>query len=345
MSTRVFIVDDSAFVRKALARVFGADPDIEVAGTAASGEEALARVPDARPDVVTLDVAMAGMDGLATLRGLLAWRPELPVIMLSAHTRKGAEATLDALAIGAVDFIDKTSFNMMDLDRLGRELLDRVKIWHAAGRRGRAGAAPAAPRRSSPAVAVAVSGLEVCVIGASTGGPAALQLLLEGLPAEFPLPIVIGQHMPVGFTKPFAQRLDAVCRVAVREAVEGDRLKAGTVLIAPAGRHLKLGARQSVRLSGDERAKYVPSIDVLMQSAAKAHAGRVLGVLLTGMGDDGAEGMACVHAQGGLTIAESEETCAVYGMPRAALLRGGVRYMWPLQDIAAFLRGLTATGA
>lgn len=340
MTTRVFIVDDSAFVRKALARVFGADPEIEVAGSAASGEEALARVPDTQPDVVTLDVAMAGMDGLATLRGLLAWRSELPVIMLSAHTRKGAEATLDALAIGAVDFIDKTSFNMMDLDRLGRELLDRVKIWHAAGRGGRAGAA-AAPRPSLPTVAVAVTGLEICVIGASTGGPAALQLLLEGLPAEFPLPIVIGQHMPVGFTKPFAQRLDAVCRVAVREAVEGDRLRAGTVLIAPAGRHLKLGARRSVHVSADERAKYVPSIDVLMRSAAKAHAGRVLGVLLTGMGDDGAEGMACVHAQGGLTIAESEETCAVYGMPRAALLRGGVRYMWPLPDIAAFLRELT----
>ncbi len=337
---RVFVVDDSAFVRKALTRVLSAQSGITVVGEAASGAEAIEKIPAAEPDVVTLDVAMAGLDGLGTLRALLAWRRSLPVIMLSAHTREGAEATLDALAIGAVDFIDKTGFSRMDLDGLGRELIDRILLWGSKS----------APHHPAPAAGpvpdaipplIDVSHCELCVIGASTGGPPALQAILERLPRRFPLPIAIVQHMPVGFTRPFAERLDSLCHLQVTEASDGDRLEAGKVLIAPAGEHLRFSRNLTARLSTEPAsARHIPSVDVLMKSAGEVRPGRVLGVLLTGMGEDGAEGMSLIRAQGGVTLAESEGSCAVFGMPRAAQLRGGVDLMLHLKEIAEFLASL-----
>jgi two-component system chemotaxis response regulator CheB len=180
------------------------------------------------------------------------------------------------------------------------------------------------------------------VIGASTGGPAALQHLLERLPASFPLPIALVQHMPVGFTRPFAERLDGLCRLEVREAREGDALRPGRVLVAPAGRHLRISPRLTAVLSDEPReARHVPSVDVLMLSAARARPGRVLGILLTGMGDDGAEGLRAIRAQGGITLAESEESCAVYGMPRAAVERGAVEHVLALEEIAEVLRAVS----
>jgi len=362
---RVFVVDDSAFVRKALRRVLAADPAIAVVGEAASGAEALARIPAAEPDVVTLDLAMPGPNGLAVLRTLLRERPGLRVLMLSAHTREGAEATLEALAAGAVDFVDKSRFGLMDLDALGRELLERIRAIAggpgsasavarvaADGPGGAAGDDPgAAPAAAHPGADSAVAepplprrpAVDLCVIGASTGGPAAIQRLLEPLPADFPLPIAVVQHMPPGFTGPFAARLDGRCRLRVSEAVEGERLQAGRVVIAPAGRHLRERRDLSLSLSPEPAtARHIPSVDVLMLSAARARPGRVLGILLTGMGSDGAEGMAAIRSGGGLTVAEHEASCAVYGMPRAAWERGGVTRLLPLDRIADWLAGLRA---
>jgi two-component system chemotaxis response regulator CheB len=182
------------------------------------------------------------------------------------------------------------------------------------------------------------------VLGASTGGPAAIQHILEMLPASFPIPMAIVQHMPPGFTGPFARRLDQRCRLRVREAQDGDRLEPGLVLIAPAGYHMRINASLAVTLAGESgHARHVPSIDVLMLSAARARPGRALGVLLTGMGDDGADGMAVIHGQGGITLAESEATCVVYGMPRAAWERGAVTRQLPLPALAEWLAGVTAT--
>jgi two-component system chemotaxis response regulator CheB len=342
---RLFVVDDSPFVRKALTRVLASDPEIRVVGTAASGVEALGRIPEAEPDVVTLDIAMHGMDGLSVLRSLLAWRPSLRVIMLSAHTSEGAAATLEALALGAADFVDKSRLDLMDLEAVRRELRDRILAWRAHPTE-----VPPPPGAASTAggeePALEPGRYDLCVIGASTGGPAALQHLLERLGAGFPLPIAIVQHMPPGFTRPFAERLNGLCRLRVAEATEGDRLVPGKVLIAPAGQQLRV-SRSLVTMLSSEPAplRHVPSVDVLMKSADQARPGRVLGILLTGMGSDGAEGLSIIRAHGGTTIVESAETCAVYGMPRAALERGAADWALPLPRIAAALEALSGARA
>jgi two-component system chemotaxis response regulator CheB len=338
---RVFVVDDSAFIRKALARVLATEPGLRVVGEAASGAEALGKIPEANPDLVTLDVAMPGMDGQQVLRALLRWKPTLKVVMLSAHTQEGAEATIDALAAGAVDFIDKTSFNLMDLDTLRREVIEKLNVWRSGDSDGNERGAKAAATSDHAARLVAAAHCELCVIGASTGGPIALQRILERVPARFPLPIAIVQHMPVGFTGPFADRLSRLCQLQVSEAVEGDRLRPGRVLVAPAGRHLRItGSLATVLAAAPADAKHIPSVDVTMNSAARARPGRVLGILLTGMGNDGAEGMGTIRASGGFTIGESESSCVVYGMPRAAEQRGAVDCMLPLPEIIAFLEGI-----
>ena len=340
---RVFVVDDSAFARRATARVLAVDPELRVVGEAAGGTEALARIPEARPDVVTLDLAMPGMNGLAVLRALLARNPALRVVMLSAHTQEGAEATLEALAAGAADFLDKTRFGLMDLEGFGRELRERVRAIAGglAGRRdgGRIAALP----RVRPVPPFHRSALDLCVIGASTGGPAAIQIILERLPADFPAPIAIVQHMPPGFTRPFAARLDQHSRLRVSEAGHGERLAAGQVVIAPAGRHLGFTSRLETVLSAEPaEARHIPSVNVMMLSAARVRPGRVLGALLTGMGDDGADGMVAIRGTGGVTVAESEESCVVYGMPRAAAERGGADHVLPIAALAEWLAGVRA---
>jgi len=342
--TRIFVVDDSAFIRKALARVLSTEPSFRLVGTAVSGSEAVAKVPAADPDLVTLDVAMPGMDGQQVLRALLRWKPTLKVVMLSVHTRDGAEATIEALGAGAVDFIDKSSFNVMDLDTFRREVVDKLKIWGSDGHVVPAGDGAGGPAGDQSAQLAAGERCELCVIGASTGGPHALQRILERLPAEFPMPLAIVQHMPVGFTRPFADRLNGLSRLQVSEASEGDRLRPGKALLAPAGRHLRITSSLGVVLvAGPHDAKNIPSVDITMKSAARARPGRVLGILLTGMGQDGAEGMATIRAGGGFTIGESESSCVVYGMPRAAKMRGGVDCMLPLPEIISFMEGLAAS--
>jgi two-component system chemotaxis response regulator CheB len=342
---RVFLVDDSAFVRRALTRVLALEPGFRVVGEAASGTEALAKIPSADPDLVTLDVAMPGMDGLQTLPALLRWKPSLKVLMLSAHTREGAEATVAALAAGAVDFIDKTTFNVMDLEYLRREVVERFKAL-APATGTTAARAPAALGLPAGLTHLDLGRCDLCVIGASTGGPAAVQRILQALPARFPMPVVIVQHMPVGFTRPFAQRLASLSRVRVAEAEDGMRLVPGVALIAPAGQHLRVSPNLAVVLTPEPSdAKHIPSVDVTMRTAARSRPGRVLGILLTGMGEDGADGMVTIRASGGVTIAESESSCVVYGMPRAAVQRGGAEWLLALPDIAELLGRAEQDGA
>jgi two-component system chemotaxis response regulator CheB len=345
---KVLVVDDSAFVRRALRKLLSGAAGVDEVVVAASGDEALAKLDQIRPDLVTLDVDMPGLDGLGTLRAIRARMPTVRVVMLSVLTRHGADATLDALAAGAVDFIDKTRFSMMDLDRLRDEVLERLRPWLgatagspvASGRTG-------APNVGTPAVsspspvrpALDPASFAVCVIGASTGGPSALAHILGQLPGAWPCPLLIGQHMPAGFTASFAARLDGVSRLRVREARDGDRLEPGLVLLAPAGAQTRLGPGQRVCVTATADEPHAPSLDVLMSSVAQAASGRVLGVLLTGMGDDGARGLAEIRRGGGLTLGESAESCVVFGMPRAAMVLGAVEHLLPLQHIAWALAG------
>jgi len=350
---RVFIVDDSAFTRKALTRVLGAHDEFLVVGEAATGPEALDKIPAARPDVVTLDVDLPGMNGLAILRELVRRYPKLPVLMLSALTQAGAEITLEALSLGAVDFIDKTSFSLTDLDQLSHRLLDKLRIWTKV--RTRSDTPSARPARSlgrnvrpmflaartgrfklpPPAVRIDWSRYDLCVIGASTGGPPALESILSTARADFPLPIAIVQHMPAGFTRPFAERLNGLSHLTVSEARQADRLAPGMAVIAPAGQQLRVTSQLDLKLGeGGAGERHAPSVDVLLRSAVRSCHGRVLAILLTGMGDDGAAGMVELKQAGGLCMAESEESCVVFGMPRAAQERGGVHHMLALRDIA-----------
>ncbi len=316
------------------------DSDVTVVGEASGGEEALERIPACRPDLVTLDIDLPGMDGIATLMELRRKSPGLPVIMMSALTQEGAKITLDALSAGAVDFIDKTQLNMMDFRQLSVELLAKIKIWgnHTSVR----------PRSSGngKVESAAVSDLElvvdwsrydICVIGASTGGPAAIEKLLTSARPDFPTPIVVVQHMPDGFTRPFANRLNNMSALTVQEAEHGDELVPGRVLIARSGRHLKIGSDGTVQLCRQPAdTVHRPSIDVTMYSAAySVDENRAMGILLTGMGNDGAEGMYAIHYKNGLTFAEHEDTCVVPGMPLMACRRGGVKHILPLPAIAA----------
>jgi len=339
MMTKILVVDDSAFIRKAIARIVAGRPGMQVVAAAQSGEEALDSMASNRPDVVTLDVDMPGMGGLATLREIQRRYPGLPVIMLSVYTQEGADTTLDAISAGAVDFIDKSRLNVMDFDHLSRELLDKIDgLGQCPGKRGPA-AETRAPAPGGVIPRVDWSSYDLCVIGASTGGPPALQQIVSHVPKHFPVPIAVVQHMPVGFTRPFAERLDALGGVRVKEAADHNTLQAGVVLLARAGAHLRIDPDLTAHLSLDPMdAIHIPSVDVLMTSANRSRPGRVVGILLTGMGDDGAEGMWTILRAGGLTVAESEASCVVCGMPRAAQKRGGVAHMLSLPEICQLFR-------
>jgi two-component system chemotaxis response regulator CheB len=329
---RVLIVDDSSFVRKALLRIFESDPSMEVAGMAASGGEALERIAELRPDVVTLDVIMPGMDGLDTLKIIMEDHPT-PVLMLSQLTKQGAELTLRALEMGAMDFVDKSSTGMMDFLDLEREIILKVKSLAV----------------SKPVKIVARPGelsagktngiVDAVAIGASTGGPLALQMLLSKFPRDIGFTILVVQHMPHGFTGPLAKRLDAICDISVKEAEEGDLVgRPGTALIAPAGLHMKVkGTRETTRIKLDFEpldATHRPSVDVLFTSVAKSFGDRSIGVILTGMGADGANGMKAIKEAGGFTLAQDEATSAIFGMPRVAIERGFADKVAPITSLA-----------
>jgi two-component system chemotaxis response regulator CheB len=334
---RVLIVDDSAFVRQALVRMLSSAPDIEVVGTAVDGKEGLEKAVALRPDVVTLDIKMPRMGGLEALRRIMAESP-VPVLLLSSLTSEGGEITLRGLELGALDFVDKSSVRgHMNLLELADELKAKVRALAGVPRdrvhpqEGAAGEARALPQPHA-------YGAEVVVIGTSTGGPPALQAIIPKLPSGLASSILVVQHMPVGFTRSLADRLASRSVLPVREAEDGDSVSPGVVLIAPAGRHMKVQRRGNaarVWLDDEPRsALHRPSVDVLMSSVAKAYGPRSLGVVLTGMGSDGVEGLRAIRQTGGRTFAESEESCVIYGMPKAAVEAGVVDRSVPLARMA-----------
>ena len=339
---RLLIVDDSAFVRRTLRSVIEPVPDIVIVGEAADGREALEKVAALSPDVLTLDLQMPGLDGLTTLRALKDVRPALPVLVVASAGSTGGAAVFEALSIGAFDFIDKSSCTPMDLHLLGPQIVGKIRAaLKARGHRP--------PKDVEKTPGPGSSGLprnaQIVCVGASTGGPPAIQHLLEALPVSFRIPVVIVQHMPAGFTTAFAERLNRCTPLEVKEAEESDEIRAGRVLVAPAGRHLcfERGSGRSVaHLELDQSdSAHVPSVDRLFSSAAGAFGADVIAVILTGMGCDGLEGARKLVESGAFLMAESEESCAVYGMPRAVVEAGLTRAVWPLSELA---RRLAAAG-
>jgi two-component system chemotaxis response regulator CheB len=339
---RVLIVDDSLFMRAAIAKTLAAT-QFEIVGQAKDGNDALAQVARLQPDVITMDFNMPGMNGADTVRALMQQRPT-PVVMFSAHTRQGAKETFDALAAGAVDFVTKPAGEVsVDLSKIAEELTRKVSA--AALARPRAAAAPIPMRPSGP-ISVNIprttlpGGLpRLCVIAVSTGGPAALSEVIPALPENLRLAIVVVQHMPAGFTAALAERLDGVSNVAVREATEGARPLAGSVLIAPGDRHLEFDDRGMVTLTDGPLVNGCrPAADVTMQSAVKVYGRRTLAVVMTGMGKDGAAGALAIKRAQGKTLAQDSETSVIYGMPKAAIDAGAIDEVAALSDIAAWLR-------
>jgi two-component system chemotaxis response regulator CheB len=338
---RVLVVDDSALMRKLIPAILARESSIEVVGTAMDGAFALKKIEELQPDVVTLDLEMPRMDGMETLR-LIMRRAPLPVILFSTHSKEGGYATLKALALGAVDFLQKPKDAAAGhLDEIADQLIAKIKVAkRAAGRK-----LPPVVLEDKPApkkgTRAAFPPRRVIAIGISTGGPNALQFVLSQIPADFLSTIIVVQHMPEGFTEMFAKRLDECCALEVQEARSGDLLLAGRVLICPGNRHImvrRMPRGDMVVLSdGPPVNGHRPSADVLFHSVAQEFALTTVGILMTGMGDDGAEGLGAIKAAGGMTIAQSEDTCVVSGMPRAAILKGYANKIIPLDGIASYL--------
>lgn len=340
MTVKVLIVDDSAFMRNALSSMLSSDPEIKVIGTARDGVEAVDKVRELKPDVVTMDVEMPRLDGLGALQIIMEKHP-VPVIMVSSLTAEGAKETLDALEAGAVDFIPKNLSELsINIVKIKAMLLDKVKQIARKGvvLRKRKPSSPATyvlpPTRSTGERRVGI-----VAIGCSTGGPRALQEILPLLPKEFPVPIVIAQHMPQNFTGPFAERLNQLSQITVKEAKAGDQLKPGLALLAPGGSHMRIERRRSLETIvtlGESRDDliYRPSVDELMLSVSECFPGRALGVILTGMGNDGVKGMTALKKGGGRIFAQNEESCVVYGMPKAVVDAGIADKVLAIEEMA-----------
>lgn len=341
---RVLVVDDSAVMRAFLSKVVASQPDMELVGASPDPLLAIDRIRRQPPDVITLDVEMPRMNGLDFLRNLMAVRP-LPVIMISSLTRQGAETTMRALELGAVDFFPKPS-RFDELESGAQEIAEKIRA--AAGARvGRHRKAPPPPSGFAPLPFTSPRGPaalhRVIGIGASTGGVEALREVLTELPADIP-PILIAQHMPPGFTETFARRLDSLCEIGVKQAEDGEVVRTGVAYIAPGGRHLTLARRGTgyqLRVTDDPPVnRHRPSVETLLRSIARSAGSQAIGVMLTGMGGDGAEAMLEMSRTGAFTIAQDEATSVVFGMPRQAIALGGVREVLPLGDIAGRLAAL-----
>jgi len=344
---RVLIVDDSLFMRAAIAKALAGGP-FEIVGQAKDGNDALAQIGKLQPDVVTMDFNMPGMTGAETVRLIMQQRPT-PVVMFSAHTKQGAKETFDALAAGAVDFLTKPAGEVsVDLTKIADELVR--KLVTAAQSRPRAANPPPVSRPSSSSTAMrsmtslaaqSSPGLmpRLCVIGISTGGPAALSELVPALAPDLRTAVVIVQHMPAGFTGPFAERLDALSRIDVQEARAGDRPMPGSVMIAPGDRHLEFDDRGVIMLTDGPLVNGCrPAADVTMISAARVYGRRAAAIVMTGMGKDGAAGALAIKRADGKTLAQDQATSVIYGMPKAAIDAGAIDEVAALGDIASWLR-------
>ncbi|OQP08001.1 chemotaxis response regulator protein-glutamate methylesterase [Geobacillus sp. 46C-IIa] len=336
---KVLVVDDSAFMRKWISDFLSEHPRLEVIGTARNGQEALEKIAVCRPDVVTLDVEMPVMDGLVTLRHIMEKQP-LPVVMVSSTTKEGAENTVAAMQYGAVDFVAKPSGPIsLDLYKVKDELIRKVLHASEANMRALAARRPKAAPWRPPAKTVRAE-KAIVAIGTSTGGPRALETVLTQLPPHLAAPVVIVQHMPKGFTKSLANRLNALSAITVKEAEDGEVLRNGTAYIAPGGVHLVVGEENGVlKARFDEslpRAGHRPAVDVLFESLAAIRRCRIVAVIMTGMGSDGTAGLKKLKESGDVeAIAEARETAIVYGMPRAAIEAGVIDVIAPLDGIAA----------
>ncbi|MNZ56547.1 Chemotaxis response regulator protein-glutamate methylesterase of group 1 operon [compost metagenome] len=371
MAVKVLVVDDSGFFRRRVSEILSADSNIQVVGTATNGKEAIDQALALKPDVITMDYEMPMMDGITAVRHIMQRCPT-PVLMFSSLTHEGARVTLDALDAGAVDFLPK---NFEDISRnpekVKQLLCEKILSISRSNRRVSHYSAPApvaapaptpapssvgsfassAPARPAPAPipvrthapataspAPKRKNYKLVAIGTSTGGPVALQRVLTQLPANFPAPIVLVQHMPAAFTKAFAERLDKLCRISVKEAEDGDILRPGLALLAPGGKQMMIDGRGAVKiLPGDERLNYKPCVDITFGSAAKTYGDKVLAVVLTGMGADGREG-ARLLKQGGSSIwAQDEASCVIYGMPMAIVKAELADAVYSLDDIGKHL--------
>lgn len=358
---KVLVVDDSGFFRRRVAEILGADPQIQVVGTATNGQEAVEQTLALHPDVITMDYEMPVMDGITAVRQIMQRQPT-PVLMFSSLTYEGARVSLDALDAGAADYLPKNFEDISRHPEKVRQLLcERVHALARSNRRSLglgAAAAPAArqplaPRAAATARAPAPAepvrrsaaprkrSYKLVAIGTSTGGPVALQKILTRLPASFPAPILLIQHMPGTFTTAFAERLDKLCQISVREAVDGDMLRPGVALLAPGGKQMMIDARGTVRiLPGDERLNYKPSVDVTFGSAARALQDKVLAIVLTGMGADGREGARMLKQAGSTVWAQDEASCVIYGMPMAVVKANLADGVYDLDEIARYLTEL-----
>ena len=372
MAVKVLVVDDSGFFRRRVSEILSADINIQVVGTATNGKEAIDQALALKPDVITMDYEMPMMDGITAVRHIMQRCPT-PVLMFSSLTHEGARVTLDALDAGAVDFLPK---NFEDIsrnpDKVRQLLCEKVHSISRSNRRVGAYSAPApapvaapspaptasssfnpAPVRSAPAPAPAPArpvpasasspapkrkAYKLVAIGTSTGGPVALQRVLTQLPANFPAPIVLIQHMPAAFTKAFAERLDKLCNISVKEAEDGDILRPGLALLAPGGKQMMIDGRGAVKiLPGDERLNYKPCVDITFGSAAKSYGDKVLAVVLTGMGADGREGARLLKQGGSAIWAQDEASCVIYGMPMAIVKADLADAVYGLDDIGRHL--------
>lgn len=332
---KVLVVDDSRVMTKIISRILEKDPLIEVVGTAGSGSEAIEKIEKLKPEVVTLDVEMPGMNGIEALRHIMSTNP-LPVIMLSTLTRDHADITMEALSIGACDFVTKDFSNSTFADK-EQELIGKVK--NVARNRaklrlkGLLSHVPARPLSLAPGASVKRS---ILSIGASTGGPPVLQYILSHLPKDFPVPIVIAQHMPRLFTQSFAERLDRMSPLVVKEAEDREVLTPGVALMAPGDTHLALrrrGRQVTVEIVNNDTYIYRPSVDLLMGTTAAAYESGSAGLILTGMGNDGLVGFRDLKSKGGYVIAQDEETCVIYGMPKAVVNAGLADAVLPVERI------------
>jgi two-component system chemotaxis response regulator CheB len=341
------VVDDSAFFRRRLSEIFDGDSRIEVIGTAANGKEAIEQVASLNPDVVTMDIEMPVMDGISAVKEIMRTQPT-PILMFSSLTTEGAQSTLDALEAGAMDFLPKRMEDIsQDRETAKRQLCARVRLISARGVQLKS-PAPAKPviakspqAAPKPSLIKRTGGYKLVVIGTSTGGPVALQKVLTNLPAEFPLPILLVQHMPSTFTPAFAERLDRLSAVSVKEASDGDVLSAGTAYLAPGGKQMLLddGRGEAViRIIDSEAGQtYKPSVDITFGSASKVFSKDVLAVVMTGMGADGRKGAKLLKQCGATVWAQDEASSVIYGMPAAIVEAGLADQVLSLNNIAPTL--------
>lgn len=345
---RVIVVDDSAFMRKLISEIINNNHNFEVIAKLRNGRELINKIEELNPDVVTLDLEMPVLDGIGTLRELKEHKIDIPVMMISSNTAEGSSKTMECLDCGAIDFVTKPSGAIsLDMKKVGDQLIEKLKIVSMKSKKNSITNTTARKIDDDSInlkkeISLNKKGkIDAVLIGASTGGPRAIQKVLEGLDMTLNKPVLIVQHMPVGFTKAFAERLNRVCSLKVVEAEDGMKIENNTVYIAKGGVHMEVDRSKKIVFSDEPTMWGVrPAVDKLFKTASEAYNGKILSVLLTGMGRDGADGTNYVKNAGGITIAQSESTCTIFGMPKAAILTGKVDYILDLDKVSSGIKDL-----